>query len=1059
MVKERKIAFIICVNDDQYYEECLYYINSLYLPQGYEKEIIAVTEAESMASAYNAAMKSSDAKYKVYLHQDVFIYHKRFIEDIIRVFQADACLGMLGVVGGINLPANAVVFNAWNKGTAYVCNYFNALKLFLEQDKDVPYTKVEAIDGMLMATQYDVPWREDLNLGFDFYDVSQSLEFRRKGYQVGIPFQSEPWCMHDCGISKLKHYDEARRVILREYGDFFSEKFVPMFDGYNELLELQDEIFLQLKESIEKGEFERASQIKSTVQKERDKVKDNNLLYAVNLTEIYEMERTRSAETAGFFEGGLQWSEAKQKYIAVKFAVRHMENDTAPEQEEALVRMVKNGEISRQAVLSIASHSIIDIEKIKRKLYQCENEVDYILIRVKEYVEETRRILENGQVNEEEFRARLTGLVTIMGNLEEVIPVVLYENYKEFFQNFIIFCQQCERADFLLKNMDTMVSSLDLLAECLENLQNECHIRRKKCICCGNEVVYLPLPAYYENMSQKYMGDYVPKNETLNKDEYSCPVCGASDRDRMIVAFLEKVRLQETGEKMKILQIAPSRVIENWILAKCPQVIYESTDLLMENVTFQSDIQNMSMVQDESYDIIICSHVLEHVKNDWAALSELKRILKLGGLIVFLVPIDLNADFIDEEWGLSEEENWRRFGQGDHCRRYDKKGLLQRLERQFCVHSLGKEYFGEELYYEEGLTDTSVLYVLTKDADVVLDVSEKIEVDQDMCKNGPLVSVVMSCYNHADFVGAAIESVIGQSYKNIEFLVADDGSSDNSAAIMQRYSNYFTKAYYYEDNVGGRQRQLMREAKGKYIALMNSDDIWNPDKLALQVEYMEKHEECGACFTWCSYVDENLRKVEDDSFIQKNRNQSEWMKYFWVHGNALCNPSSLVKRELRNRPVKYGGICWQLPDFFEWVELIQDCEFHIIPKVLIEMRKYEKKEVVNSSAVTSQNIIRHLAEEGCNWICVIRDMDSSFFKEAFADMMIHPEADTQEEILCEKYFIMLKHKNLFVQNSALCYLCEIYSEVSEVLEKKYNYTIKQIKVDMVQRGLASLMKL
>ena len=81
-MNDRKIAFILCVNNELYYEECLWYINHLHVPEGYETDLIRITEAEGIAQAYNAAMVSSDARYKVYLHQDVFIYHREFIEDI-----------------------------------------------------------------------------------------------------------------------------------------------------------------------------------------------------------------------------------------------------------------------------------------------------------------------------------------------------------------------------------------------------------------------------------------------------------------------------------------------------------------------------------------------------------------------------------------------------------------------------------------------------------------------------------------------------------------------------------------------------------------------------------------------------------------------------------------------------------------------------------------------------------------------------------------------------------------------------------------------------------------
>lgn len=332
---------------------------------------------------------------------------------------------------------------------------------------------------------------------------------------------------------------------------------------------------------------------------------------------------------------------------------------------------------------------------------------------------------------------------------------------------------------------------------------------------------------------------------------------------------------------------------------------------------------------------------------------------------------------------------------------------------------------------------------------------EELKIDEKLCREGPLVSVIMSCYNHEMFVADAIESVLNQSYKNIEFLVADDGSKDNSALIMQKYSGCFAKEFYFEDNIGSRFQFLKQQAKGKYIALMNSDDVWEKDKLALQVTYMEEHEECGACFTWCRYTDENLREFDNNVFIQKNRKSSEWMRFFWQKGNCLCNPSSLIRRDLSLKSPKYGSACWQLPDLFKWIDLVQITEMHVIPKVLIKMRRYEINGRQNTSFISEKNLKRHMAEEGHNWFWVIRDMENHFFKETFADIMVNPHAFTEQEIKCEKYFLMLNHHNSFIQNGALCYFSEIYNDAKQCMEDTYHYTLKDFKEDMLYKGLAA----
>ncbi len=319
----------------------------------------------------------------------------------------------------------------------------------------------------------------------------------------------------------------------------------------------------------------------------------------------------------------------------------------------------------------------------------------------------------------------MSSLIGVIERVPPLAPDDLLANYIEFFTNLKEFLQSCLQEEFYQKNYDTIVSSLELFGECMAELAVAHFNRIKRCACCGREVIYKPLSNYYVLMKSLYGSEHDMVDETINEAEYSCPVCGASDRDRMIISFLKIAGLREAPRgQIRILQIAPAPSISRWIETACPQVRYETTDLMMEGVTFISDIQNMTDVADESYDVVICSHVLEHVQDDRKALSEMKRILKPDGLVVFLVPVNLAEDDIDEEWGLSPEENWRRFGQDDHCRLYGKKGLVERLGEQFTVHCLGKEFFGDEVFREDALIETSTLYVLVKTPDVKLTIRD-----------------------------------------------------------------------------------------------------------------------------------------------------------------------------------------------------------------------------------------------------------------------------------------------------------------------------------------------
>ena len=223
----RKICFITCVNNKQLYHESLYYINQLEVPDGYEIECIAIENATSMIKGYNEGMKASDAKYKVYLHQDVYILNKYFIKDILNIFQSNDKIGMLGLAGAEILPTNGVWWESEHKYGKVYDSHTGKMELLCFKEIENEYERVQAIDGLIMVTQCDILWREDLFDGWHFYDISQSIEFIKKGYEVIIPRQKQPWVMHDGGIVNIQNkYEFYRKVFLEEYSDVIIDIFI-----------------------------------------------------------------------------------------------------------------------------------------------------------------------------------------------------------------------------------------------------------------------------------------------------------------------------------------------------------------------------------------------------------------------------------------------------------------------------------------------------------------------------------------------------------------------------------------------------------------------------------------------------------------------------------------------------------------------------------------------------------------------------------------------------------------------------------------------------------------
>ncbi|WP_094605996.1 hypothetical protein SPSIL_050830 [Sporomusa silvacetica DSM 10669] len=212
-----KICFISCVNNDEIYQKCLAYISNLDVPTGYDVETFFIKEADSMANGLNRAILQNDAKYKVYLHQDVFIINKSFIQDFLSIF-SNPKVGMIGVVGSGQIPTNGVWWESgYNFGKVYE-SHTGLMRLLSFRNVESEFKEVQCIDGLIMITQYDIPWREDIFNGWHFYDLSQSLEFIRAGYKVVVPRQYKPWCIHDCGLVNVSNgYHIYRQIFLNEY--------------------------------------------------------------------------------------------------------------------------------------------------------------------------------------------------------------------------------------------------------------------------------------------------------------------------------------------------------------------------------------------------------------------------------------------------------------------------------------------------------------------------------------------------------------------------------------------------------------------------------------------------------------------------------------------------------------------------------------------------------------------------------------------------------------------------------------------------------------------------
>ena len=159
---EQKICFITSVNDIVRYNESLEYWKRLSVPRGMYIETLAITGASSMVEAYQAGMEQSDAKYKIYIHQDVWIVGKDFLHTMVNCFRNDENIGMAGVVGSRYLPRSLAWWEADDKLGAICDDHLGNMQPYVYEGNYDECQEMAALDGLILMTQYDLPWRTDV---------------------------------------------------------------------------------------------------------------------------------------------------------------------------------------------------------------------------------------------------------------------------------------------------------------------------------------------------------------------------------------------------------------------------------------------------------------------------------------------------------------------------------------------------------------------------------------------------------------------------------------------------------------------------------------------------------------------------------------------------------------------------------------------------------------------------------------------------------------------------------------------------------------------------------
>lgn len=276
-----------------------------------------------------------------------------------------------------------------------------------------------------------------------------------------------------------------------------------------------------------------------------------------------------------------------------------------------------------------------------------------------------------------------------------------------------------------------------------------------------------------------------------------------------------------------------------------------------------------------------------------------------------------------------------------------------------------------------------------------------------------MVSVLMCTYNRERLLKYAMDSVLNQTYQNLEFIIIDDGSTDGTEELIKSYRDerirYFKmerNSYYcYAANFG------LGKCQGKYIAFMNSDDIWNLDKLEKQVNFMEEHEEYGACFSFVTLIDDDGKDVTDkctemrDLFGKQFDTQKERFRYLFKYENCLSHPSAFVRKDLMDKIGGYNLMYCQMADCDLWLRMMLEKPIYVFREPLIQFRWHVKSEKQISYA-TPGNVIRTFNEQVLIQKHLMEKISDEKFMEFFGDQFKNKNSASKIELEFEKAFIL-----------------------------------------------------
>ncbi|MHB8872552.1 MAG: glycosyltransferase family 2 protein [Myxococcaceae bacterium] len=284
-----------------------------------------------------------------------------------------------------------------------------------------------------------------------------------------------------------------------------------------------------------------------------------------------------------------------------------------------------------------------------------------------------------------------------------------------------------------------------------------------------------------------------------------------------------------------------------------------------------------------------------------------------------------------------------------------------------------------------------------------------------MPQRAPSVTVVMASFNHGQFVEEAVASVLAQTHQDLELIIVDDGSTDDSRTILRRFSDRRITLVLQENqgpsvalNTG------ISQARGSSIALMSSDDVCLPHRLQTQLAHLQSAR-LDAVFSLPQLIDENGRELDDDdypAFFGKSiASRGQLFRMFFHQGNFLCAPSALIRAEALRAAGPFRPASIQLQDYDMWVRMVKRGSLGLSGDRLVRYRVRGGGENLSGAART----VRVRFELYMIYQSFFEGAGAELLREAFPETVGVDLARSAEDLELDKSFVYLTHGDPLVK--------------------------------------------